>query len=71
MLNVINKFFFLETLKIILGFMLYYLSFYIVWHICLVGVRKKTEKPIKPRKPENNNRKNQTVKKNQLNRLKF
>jgi uncharacterized membrane protein YfcA len=52
MLNVINKFFFLETLKIILGFMLYYLSFYIVWHICLVGVRKKTEKPIKPRKPE-------------------
>ena len=31
--------------------MLYYLSFYIVWHICLVGVRKKTEKPIKLRKP--------------------
>ena len=29
-------------------------------------VSKKTEKLIKPRKPEKNNRKNQTVKKNQL-----
>jgi hypothetical protein len=28
-----------------------------------LGVRKKTEKHIKPRKPEKNNRKNRTVKK--------
>jgi hypothetical protein len=36
-----------------------------------LGVSKKTEKPIKPRKLEKNNRKNRIVKKNQLNRLKF
>jgi hypothetical protein len=33
-----------------------------------LGVSKKTEKPIKPRKPEKNNRINRTVK---INRLKF
>jgi len=37
----------------------------------LLGVFKKTEKPIKLRKPKKNNRKNQTVKKKRLNRLKF
>ena len=36
-----------------------------------LGVFKKTKKPIKSRKPEKNNRKNRTVKKNLLNRLKF
>ena len=35
----------------------------------VVGVSKKTEKLIKLRKPKNNNRKNQTVKKNRLNKL--
>jgi hypothetical protein len=37
----------------------------------LVGMSKKTEKPIKSRKPENNNWKNRTVKKNRLNWLEY
>ena len=37
----------------------------------ILGVSKKTRKPIKPRKPEKNNWKNWTEKKNRLNRLNF
>ena len=33
----------------------------------IVGVFKKTEKPIKPRKSEKNNQKNRTVKKTDYN----
>jgi hypothetical protein len=37
----------------------------------VLGVSKKKEKTIKPRKQKKNNRKNQTMKKNRLNRLEF
>ena len=37
----------------------------------ILGVSKKTGKPIKPRKLEKKNRKNRTEKKNRLNRLHF
>jgi len=49
----------------------FFLGKMFIYLCCLVGVRKKIKKLIKLIKPEKNNWKNRTVKKNQLNRLEF
>jgi hypothetical protein len=58
-------FFFFNHLNFVSRFLLF------IFNVLLLGgEKKKTEKPIKLRKPEKNNRKNRTVKKNRLKFLK-